>query len=193
MSDFKINVCYDPNTQTFAYTVDGGADADHCRACDTILWTLKKGCAGSALKIQFAKGDLFYPPTTDPQPDKKYTFSQKHSKSYKYTVSLTYNGKTVTDDPEIGFDDGNIETHAELDEATLKSLGTAAQSAFQGLLTDLKAAKAQRDPNALFFPGGINNIAVQVSVPVGLATASVSLTVSGSDPVALFPAPTAKK
>jgi len=66
----------------------------------------------------------------------------------------------------------------------------AAQPAFQGLLADMqKTAGLKRDPNALFFPGGINNISVQVTV----AGVPVTITVSGPDATALVNAAGAKK
>jgi hypothetical protein len=92
------------------------------------------------------------------------------------------------EDPQIMFDDGNLLDDLRLFGGSLDKLGTAAQQAFQGALTSLKdTAGLGRDPNGELFPGGVNNISVTVTVPVGLASVILGITVSGPPPTPLFP------
>lgn len=117
--------------------------------------------------------------------------------TFKYAVRITDHktGKLLAkDDPRIIFGDPLQGESLRLDE-TLTSLGKSAGQAWQGLLNELKTtAGLKRDPDAEFFPGGITNIQVEVTVPVlaGLASISVSITVSGPDATVLSGAHTEK-
>src|ERR1035438_8064904 len=102
-------------------------------------------------------------------------------KSFKYTVRITDHntGKLIAkDDPHIIFGDPLQGEGLLLLDDALKSLGKSAGEAWQGLLNELKTtAGLKRDPDAEFFPGGITNIQVEVTVPVlaGLASIRASI------------------
>jgi hypothetical protein len=134
VSDFTIYVCYDPAANPpFTYTDENHHPAQSksgCHAGKKIKWVLQKGCAGSNLQIYFPSGNPFNPPQANPQAGKDYKFNNLHDTSYKYEVSVTYNGQTITDDPRIIFDDGKSAADIRLFGDSLASLGTAAQTAF---------------------------------------------------------------
>jgi hypothetical protein len=196
MSDFTITVIYDPSkTPKFHYVDEAGVDNETksgCHGGKTIQWKLDNNGKASDLKIQFPSLDNpFDPPVTALSPNTPYKFNCDHKTLLKYSVTVKDSkGKIVLDDPHIMFDDGHGTTGGDdftlrLLDDSLAKLGTAAQSAFQGLITDMQTTHAvNRNPNGLFFPGGITSIQVSVTAPLGI---TVNLTISGADPTALFP------
>jgi hypothetical protein len=174
---------------------------------DKIQWQLDDTSAGktaSKLKIIFDKGDNS--PTGQQEYDQQpgqptsqggldHPYGNKSN--YKYSIYVILKNKQKKSvDPEIIFKDYPLEIKSLraadlglLDDA-LDRLGTKAQAAFKGLLTDLDAAKKQpqRDPNAFFYPGGINNISVEVEA----LDVTVSITVSGPEASALIPSTQSK-
>jgi hypothetical protein len=204
MADYDVTITYDGIK--FIYRDQHGNDASTIYSAlkdQTVRWKLHK--YGSKLKIDFNYSEhhpFKAPPPPLPLTAKTEawtdtgTFNNNHKKRHRYTVTAyDANGAVLHwEDPRIIFGDGTDDDFFELSDDTLKELGTAAQSAFQGLLSSLTDAAAQkRDPNGKFFPGGINNIQVEVTVPAGLSSITVSITVSGSEPTALFPPEAAKK
>lgn len=140
---------------------------------ETISWTSPSG----AISVDFPYGNPTdsTPPFTAPQgqPTKTVELPGHHGepKGTRYKYDVTINGKT--DDPQIIFDDAG----AFINDLSLKSFSNAAQTTFEGVLADLEGIKAalKRDPDGVFFPGGINNIQVQVT---GFGV-TANITVSG--------------
>jgi len=198
MSDFTIYVCYDPHTG-FQYTDEHGNPAKikrHCSKRKTIQWAIKPDCNCRDLTIQFPFGNPFNPSTPNPLPGVPYAFNDIHSTDYKYDVTLTCNGQTHFDDPEIMFDDGSGFPTEGPDLQVLSGLlpqfGNVVAQAFDGVLSKLKGvggSNGKRDPDGVLYPGGINNIQVNVTVPIAGVSLVVGVTVSGSEPTVLSGAP----
>lgn len=197
--DYEITITFDG--KTFTYTDEGGADGRQKKVFkrDTIRWKLNDistvGDPVVKFRIVFNKdGDPFHksefdaPVGTDTH---KGHLDYPSRTTYDYTVfAVLKSGKQISDDPQIIFQDYPLNLDLQLFDDSLAKLGTKAQAAFQGLLTDLKAtAGLKRDPNGEFFPGGINNITVQVTA----LNVTVNITVSGPEATALFPSPAREK
>jgi hypothetical protein len=91
-------------------------------------------------------------------------------KAFRYTITVTYDDNTSCKlDPQILID---MDRNWELTQPSRSALGQVVQK-----LTELHSPflTAQRDPNGLFFPNGINLISINVQ----LGAASVTITVAG--------------
>jgi hypothetical protein len=204
MADHRIIITFD-GTQ-FKYTDENGADAHdkHVYTHDTIEWELvATGAAAkkvASLRIVFNKhGDPCHNSEFD-APVGAFTNPAKldfpnAQKTYPYTAIAVYkDGAQVPNDPTIIFDDVVLDPHLQLADHALSVLGPGVQAAFQGVLADLKTTTGlKRDPDGEFFPGGINSIQVQVTVPLGTLSVVISVAVSGPGATVLGPGPARRK
>ena len=185
MPNYTINVAYNPVTKIFSYTdeLNNPGDPKFVEPTKTIQWLLAGGSGGAHLVIVFADSQVFNfspaPPRTTVADNFPCTLGSPHTREFKYEVILIDNSGALidSDDPEIIF--GDPPPVESLSAALLGKLGPAAGDIFCKAIEDMKATAAvTRDPNALFFPGGITNINVQVTA----AGVTANITVSGPTP-----------
>lgn len=190
MSDYTIEVIIKSGSIT--YKDEGGniGPDKMCKPGKTISWMSHAG----DIEIRFPHGDPFV------KPKPPFTAGKDHwtpdatlgkydgNTRFKYTVIVTdpKSGNPIPptpDDPQIIIDNSTLEPESLRLSDDLDQLGVQAGKAWQGLISDLTGAKGlKRDPDGLFFPGGITSIEVQVTAPLGV---NVSITVSGPDATVL--------
>ena len=164
----------------FVYTFDGNPDPDktqHVDSGDTIQWLSSSG----AIDAKFTHG-------CDPTHGGPHHAAKNHKTGSnkvqgkkgdkcKYDIVITDDlGNTHSDDPQIIFDSGSLPSSI----TELAAIPGPAQEVWHALFTELQNVTGggpNHDPKALFFPHGINNIQVSVTV-VGV---TVNITVAGPD------------
>jgi hypothetical protein len=197
MSDYTIEAIIKSGVIT--YKDEGGNMGPNkkVKPGKTISWMSHSG----DIEIRFPHGDPF----VKPAPPFKAKKDQRTPDAtlgkcpddthFKYTVIVTdpKSGKPIPptpDDPQIIIDNSLEGLSFRLSD-DLDQLGVHAGKAWLGLINELTEAKGlKRDPDGLFFPGGITSIEVQVSAPLGI---NVSITVSGPDATVLSSSHTDKK
>lgn len=200
MPNHRIIVTFDGTSFDYNDEITGQhGSATSVRTGHTIVWKLQDTTADkrvAGLRILFNKNgspcnqsEFDAPAGNDTTPMGHLDHPTKIKYSYT-AIAVLKHGPPVQDDPQIIFEDADQFPDLLIVRSSLDMLGGAIQEAFQGLLAHLNdSAGLKRDPNALFFPGGINNISVQVTV----AGVPVNVAISGPEATPLFPAPNAEK
>lgn len=163
----------------FTYTFDQKSNPDkiqHVDSGDTMQWLSSSG----AIDVNFTHG--CDPTHGGPHHAEKHhktnsnSLKGKKGDKCKYDIVITDDAGPHPDDPQIIFDSGSVSSGI----TELAEIPGPAQEVWHALFTELQnvtGGHPNHDPRALFFPHGINNIQVSVTV-VGV---TVNITVAGPD------------